>query len=526
MRTFDVDVGAARRCLAKLYWGHCVNRLVGRAWLRTICFLAASAVAFGQSTIADVSPKIDGSAAHPAQQQTEGTDGPAGDLPDTPNPNDTQNKVVTLPQAIFHDQIGMWTSPSKVRYSDATWLVPLGGLTAAFFVTDSDFSRHLSADPNTQTIYRHISDYGAYSMVGGAAGTYFLGLVTHNEHQRESGFLSGEAAIDSLIAVEALKLVTGRQRPYQDNGDGQFWKGGASFPSEHAAAVWSIAGIMAHEYPSPFMKFLAYGMASTVSLARIGAKQHFPSDVLVGAAIGYLTSEYVYRKHHKPELPGAAWSFPAVQQGLHSNWPAKFMGSPYVPLDSWIYPAISRLTALGYINSAISDMRPWTRMECARQLSEAADRISGDFAEESEVGRLYRDLAQEFSREIVLLGGGDNAEIRLESAYTRSTAIVGEPLTDSYHFAQTVWNDVGRPAGQGFNNVSGGRDGGRPVHLWSMRTENSNILLQRPLCPLPLDRRSPLQISVAAPFRNPGLSSLIRRHRQSTVPTFLTRMSR
>ena len=50
---------------------------------------------------------------------------------------------------------------------------------------------------------------------------YFLGLLTHNEHQRESGFLSGEAAIDSLIAVEALKFVTGRQRPYQDNGDGR-----------------------------------------------------------------------------------------------------------------------------------------------------------------------------------------------------------------------------------------------------------------------------------------------------------------
>ena len=213
---------------------------------------------FGQSTIADVSSKVDGPSAHPAQQQTGPANGSAADVPDAPNPSDTQNKVFTLPKAILHDQIGMWTSPSKVRYSDATWLVPLGGLTAAFLVTDSDFSRHLSANPSTQTTYRHISDYGAYSMAGGAAGTYFLGLLTHNEHQRESGFLSGEAAIDSLIAVEALKFATGRQRPYQDNGSGQIWKGGSSFPSEHAAAVWSIAGIMAHEYPSPFMKFLAY----------------------------------------------------------------------------------------------------------------------------------------------------------------------------------------------------------------------------------------------------------------------------
>ena len=65
-----------------------------------------------------------GVGAHPADQQTGGTNGSAADLPDTPNPNETQNKVITLPQAIFHDQIGMWTSPSKVRYSDATWLVP------------------------------------------------------------------------------------------------------------------------------------------------------------------------------------------------------------------------------------------------------------------------------------------------------------------------------------------------------------------------------------------------------------------
>jgi membrane-associated phospholipid phosphatase len=377
------------------------------------------------------------------------------EVPETPEPNAPQNKVATLPQAILQDQIGLWTSPAKVRFSDATWLVPLGGLTAAFLVTDSDFSHHLSADPNTQTTYRHISDYGAYSMAGGAAGAYFLGLLTHNQHQRESGFLSGEAAIDSLIAVEALKFVSGRQRPFQENGDGKFWKGGASFPSEHAAGAWAIAGIMAHEYPSPFMKFIAYGMATTVTLGRVDAKQHFPSDVLVAAAIGYLTSEYVYRKRHDPQLRGAAWEFPVVRPTA-ANWTAKFMGSPYVPLGSWIYPALERLAALGYVNSAIVGMRPWTRMECARQVEEAADGIpEEDGVGENEEERLYRELAVEFSREVTLLGGGNNAEVRLESAYTRSTVIAGKPLTDGYHFGQTVINDFGRPEQQGFNNVSG-----------------------------------------------------------------------
>jgi membrane-associated phospholipid phosphatase len=439
-----------------------VNRLAGTGWLSALCFvLTISASGFGQSirpplSIGSNTPLAGGPPPHPTQEQTGSADAPgSNDAADTPQPNEIQNKVFTLPKAVVHDELGLWTSPFKARFSDATWLVPLGGLTAALFVTDTQFSRHLSSQPNTLLRYRHVSDYGVYSMAGGAAGLYFLGLMTKNEHQRETGFLSGEGAIDALIAVEALKLVTGRQRPYQGNGGGQFGKGGTSFPSEHAAAAWAIAGIVAHEYPSPFMKFLSYGMASAVSVSRIGAKQHFPSDVLIGSALGYLTSEYVYRKHHNPELNGGNWELPAIRQDRPSHWQSKFIGSPYVPLDSWIYPALERLAALGYIESAIAGMRPWTRMECARQLGEAADRITDDEAGDNEAAQLYRELMTEFGHEVDLLGGGDNAEVRLESAYTRVTGITGKPLTDGYHFGQTVVNDFGRPEEQGFNNVSG-----------------------------------------------------------------------
>ena len=85
---------------------------------------------------------------------------------------------------MVHDQLGMWTSPVRLRFTDTTWLVPLGGFAAALFATDTDLSRHLSNDPNSLTRYRHVSDYAAYSMGGGAAGLYFLGLMTNNEHQR------------------------------------------------------------------------------------------------------------------------------------------------------------------------------------------------------------------------------------------------------------------------------------------------------------------------------------------------------
>ncbi len=418
-------------------------------------FLVLSAAyATGQSSPAPASNGATTAAVPPASQVNQGSTKDQPNVPDAPQPADSENKVITLPKALLHDQIGMWTSPARIRFSDATWLVPLGGLTAALFATDSDFSRHLSNVPSTLTQYRHISDYGAYSMAGGAAGLYFLGLVTQNQHQRETGFLSGESAIDALVIVEAMKYASGRERPYQDNANGKFFKSGASFPSEHSAGAWAIAGIFAHEYPSPFMKFFSYGAATLVSVSRITAKQHFPSDVLVGAAIGYLSSEYVYRRRHNPELAGGTWETPAIRQDRPGHWQSKNMGSPYVPLDSWIYPAIERLTALGYINSGIAGMRPWTRMECARQISEAADRIADDEGN-SEGSRLYQELQREFSNEVNLLGGGDNAAIRLEQAYTRGTEIVGKPLTDGYHFGQTIVNDFGRPEEQGLNDVTG-----------------------------------------------------------------------
>lgn len=418
----------------------------------TMFLLTSSTFMFSQSGQVSSSSSTIGRSVSDAASQPNPPD--ANVVPDAPNPADTENKVIGLPHALLHDQIGLWTSPSRIRFSDATWLVPLGGFAAALFATDSDLSRHLSNNPSTLTSYQHLSDYGTYSIAGGAAGLYALGVLTHNDHERETGFLSGESAIDALAIVEALKYASGRERPYQDSGSGQFFKGGGSFPSEHSAAAWAIAGTVAHEYPSPFMKVLAYGMATVISASRITAKQHFPSDVLIGAALGYLSSEYVYRKHHNPELMGGTWELPAVRPERPDHWQSKNMGSPYVPLDSWIYPAIERLAALGYIDSGILGMRPWTRMDCARQISEAGDRIADDQGS-SEAATLYRQLSEEFTNELNWLGGGDNTEFRVESTYARATEIVGKPLTDGYHFGQTIVNDFGRPEEQGFNNVSG-----------------------------------------------------------------------
>jgi hypothetical protein len=195
-------------------------------------------------------------------------------------------------------------------------------------------------------------------------------------------------------------------------------------------------------------------MASAVSFSRVHARQHFPSDVLIGSALGYLISQSVYRRRHDPEVGGGAWETPRdFVTEPHMRTPSH-MGSPYVPLDSWIYPAIERLAALGYVKSNSLDMRPWTRLECARLLNEAGEGLSnGDAA--SDVENLYRQLSDEFAYEFQLMDGDSNIHAQVESVYARALGISGKPLTDNEHFGQTLVNDYGRPFQEGFNSVAG-----------------------------------------------------------------------
>jgi len=355
----------------------------------------------------------------------------------------------------LEDQKQIWTSPFRVRSADATWLVPLAGVTAGLFVTDRHYSASLPQNPTSINHYNKVSSYGAATLIGAGAGLYLFSFPTHNEHWRETGFLAGEAALNSLVTVEALKYSMGRDRPYQGNGSGSFFRGGTSFPSENAAVAWSIAGVIAHEYDGTLPKLFAYGAASAISYSRVRARQHFPSDVLVGSVLGYLVSQSVYSRRHNAELPGAAFESPREIVSDEKLQTPSFKGSPYVPLDSWVYPAIERLAALGYVKTDSIGIRPWTRMECARLLGEASEQ-QPDTNEPVEVQQLFGALSEEFARDSELMGGERNMDSQVESVYTRALGITGKPLTDNYHFGQTLLNDYGRPFEEGFNNVTGG----------------------------------------------------------------------
>jgi membrane-associated phospholipid phosphatase len=357
------------------------------------------------------------------------------------------------------DQRAIWSSPLHLRREDSVWAFPALAATGAFLASDTWFSKQLPSAEIARS--RSLSRYGVLSLVGATSGIFLFGDMTHNDHAAETGILAGEAALNAAFVDYALKSMFRRDRPYQGAGEGRFFSGGTSFPSEHAAVSWAIAGVIAHEYPGPLTKLVSYGLASAVSVARVTGKEHFPSDVVVGSALGYFTARQIYRSRRDPEISEAAWGSlteknPAPQDKVRSP---RNMGSSYIPLESWVYPAIERLAALGYVQTAYLGLRPWSRMGCARLLEEAQDamRYGSDLPdqEDGEAATIYTALVTEFRDETARLNGSPNVGASLDSIYTRVTGISGTPLRDGYHFGQSLINDFGRPYAAGFNQISG-----------------------------------------------------------------------
>ena len=123
----------------------------------------------------------------------------------------------------------------------------------------------------------------------------------------------------------------------------------------------------------------------------------------------------------------------------------------YVPVDSWTYPALTRLHSLGFLDTAFLGVRPWTRRSIQRMIYDTAQ--SEGLHDHPEAFEILTALQREF-------GDEDSNVIGLsygcEGLYTRLQVISGLTLRDSFHLGQTLANDYGRPYQPGFNMIIGG----------------------------------------------------------------------
>ncbi len=222
------------------------------------------------------------------------------------------------------DQAGIWTSPLRLQSRDALWLLPFAGATAVAIHYDPRAQQELGIDKNRIDASNTISQFGStYATVGAGGTVYLIGRLTHNDHLTETGRLGTEAVIDATLVAEALKLATNRERPDEGNGTGGFWPHGTrsfsdSFPSGHAIGSWALARVIAAEYPNKPTQIGVYAFATAISVSRVTSLKHFPSDALVGSALGYLIGGYVVRHHAGQDFQSGLSFVPTVNVSTHT----------------------------------------------------------------------------------------------------------------------------------------------------------------------------------------------------------------
>ena len=370
-------------------------------------------------------------------------------------------RLKSLPRNLFVDQKSFWSTPFHMTKREWQWTVPLAFVGAGLLASDTAVEKHVPTSSTTASHAVTASNAGLATFAVAGAGMFLLGQTAHDDQRRETGLLSGEAGIDAFLQTTVFKYATGRDRPFVGDGRGRFFQGGDSFPSEHASVSWAIASVIAHEYPGPLTQLLVYGLAGGVSAARVAGQKHFASDAVVGSALGWYTGRQVFRSHSRYSAADIArfGTFSKEVEGEEADTgrEPRNMGSSYVPVDSWVYPVFDRLIASGYVPDQTGSIRPWSRLECARILTEVHQHLEAELdSPDAHMMSLIRDLDAEFEPETQLRKGDTpNVNAEFESVYSRYTGISGPPLRDSFHFAQTIADDFGRPYGRGANNITG-----------------------------------------------------------------------
>ena len=179
------------------------------------------------------------------------------------------------------------------------------GITGALLFVDKDIRDFWQGDVRGDTtddleeIFDEISDRRNLAL--GLIGAYTLSEIFDWRREKAATLMATQAVILSTALTEGLKFVAGRERPSDTNDEFDFGgpttESNKSFPSSHASGSFALASVLSEVYDeeNPWVPWIAYPIATGVSLARINENRHWASDIFFGGAVGYFIGKLVVR---------------------------------------------------------------------------------------------------------------------------------------------------------------------------------------------------------------------------------------
>src|SRR5713226_2682813 len=212
----------------------------------------------------------------------------------------------TLPRNFLQDQKDIWLFPVQLAKGQH-WLptIAVTGVTAGLIVADSHDTPYFRRTARFEGFNDVFSGSITAAEIGIVPAAFLLvGHFRHDSYAEKTALLAGEAYADSAIVDVVMKVATRRLRPSDIPPFGKFSDTffhshvsptgiNTSFPSGHAAAAFAVATVFSHRYRQHrWVPWVAYGAASLISFSRVTTQSHFPSDVFLGAALGYTMTKF------------------------------------------------------------------------------------------------------------------------------------------------------------------------------------------------------------------------------------------
>lgn len=136
-----------------------------------------------------------------------------------------------------------------------------------------------------------------------ALGTWGIGSWAGNREVAGFGFDLSRGLLLTYATTSLIKAGVNRTRP---NGDDY------SFPSGHTASAFTTAGVVTQRYGG-WLGGISLGLGALTALGRMEDMKHYASDVVAGAAIGWIIGRTVARDDPPDET---AWQVVPFGNGL------------------------------------------------------------------------------------------------------------------------------------------------------------------------------------------------------------------
>lgn len=172
---------------------------------------------------------------------------------------------------------------------------------------DIDLLESINPQQPNSFIWKSVSNSGYPLSLATPIGIWAYGESKHDNHIKFQAYTIGSGILVASAGTLFLKKIFNRPRPSATYSTIHPYhiEYGESFPSGHVTAAFATATGVALQYKKWYIVVPAYAWATGVGYSRMYLGEHYPSDVLGGAAMGtgsailsYWLSKKIFRHAH------------------------------------------------------------------------------------------------------------------------------------------------------------------------------------------------------------------------------------